>query len=367
MRAVRWLWPKRVPLGKVTILGGLPGQGKSQLTCYLAAATTTGKLAGDLYGEPADVLIISAEDDPEDTIKPRLYVAGADMARVHVISMRSIIHGRPGGVHDPPTDRHGGRRGRHGGIRRAPGDLGPGGGAAGRRPFRPLQPAGTRCARIDPRHGDGSRSAALLVSHLLTKAPPGADALARLADSHAFAGLPRSVLYLTPHPDDEAGERGSRKLLIAAKGNLLPPGNHALEVTVEDAVAGLDDDDRRPVNTSRVVIGAEADLSSDDALMSSSERTEFQAAVRFLREHLADSEAWAEDVKNGRERRRPRGQDVAQRPRARDLPPEGHQQSLDLGPARHAQTGHAGAGRVPRTGALVTASHARTRTQHPVI
>jgi hypothetical protein len=144
---------------------------------------------------------------------------------------------------------------------------------------------------------EATRSAVLLVSHLLTKTPPGADALARLADSHAFAGLPRSVLYLTPHPDDEDGERGSRKLLIAAKGNLLPPGNHALELTLEDAVAGLDADDRRPVKTSRVVIGTEADLSTDDALMSTGERTEFQAAVRFLREHLAESEAWAEDVK----------------------------------------------------------------------
>ena len=74
--------------------------------------------------------------------------------------------------------------------------------------------------------------AVVLVSHLLTKAPQGTDALARLADSHAFAGLPRSVLYLTPHPDDEDGERGSRKLLIVAKGNLVRPGNHAVEVTV---------------------------------------------------------------------------------------------------------------------------------------
>ena len=141
--------------------------------------------------------------------------------------------------------------------------------------FKGSDPAITNRARRDPRPGSGAvgrdhsahsnqqvrdalelirataeetHCAALLVSHLLTKAPQGTDALARLADSHAFAGLPRSVLYLTPHPDDEAGERGSRKLLIAAKGNLVRPGNHALEVTVENAVAGLDDDDdRRPV------------------------------------------------------------------------------------------------------------------------
>ena len=67
MRAVRWLWPKRVPLGKLTILAGLPGQGKSQLTCYLAAATTTGTLAGELFEAPADVLIYQ----PKTTWKTR--------------------------------------------------------------------------------------------------------------------------------------------------------------------------------------------------------------------------------------------------------------------------------------------------------
>jgi hypothetical protein len=75
----------------------------------------------------------------------------------------------------------------------------------------------------------------------------------------------------------------------------LRPGNHALEVTVEDADAGVDDDGR-PVTTSRVVIGAEADMSTDDALMSSGERTERHSAAAFLRDYLAESEAWATDV-----------------------------------------------------------------------
>jgi hypothetical protein len=102
---------------------------------------------------------------------------------------------------------------------------------------------------------------------------------------------------LTPHPDDQDGERGSHKLLIAAKGHLLPKGNHALELTLEDADAGLDDDGRS-IRTSHVVIGADADLTTDDALMSGAERTEFQSAVRFLREQLAGSEAWATDVQD---------------------------------------------------------------------
>ena len=72
---------------------------------------------------------------------------------------------------------------------------------------------------------------------------------------------------------------------------------------MENAVAGLDDDDdRRPIETSRVVIGAETDLTTDDALMSGAERTEFQSAVRFLREQLAGSEAYATDVQDAAEK-----------------------------------------------------------------
>ena len=298
IRRVRWLWPKRVPLGKLTILAGLTGQGKSQLTCHLAAATSIGALDGDLYGEPADVLIVSAEDDVEDMITPRLIVAGADLSRVHVVGMRTLMHGRHvDSTIRLPTD--------------TPAILE----AVESRAVRLviLDPVAALLDRDHSAHSnqdvrdalelirstaEATRSAVVMVSHLLTKAPQGTDTLARLADSHAFSGLPRSVLFLTPHPDDEAGERGSRKLLIAAKGNLIGPGNHALQITIEDAVAGLDPDDREPVRTTRVVIGEEADLSTDDALMSSGERTEFQSAVRFLRDHLAESEAWAEDVKN---------------------------------------------------------------------
>ena len=74
-RPVRWLWPGRIPLGKLTLIAGEPGLGKSFLTLDLAARVTTGNPWPDDpngYNAASSVVILSAEDDIEDTIAPRL-------------------------------------------------------------------------------------------------------------------------------------------------------------------------------------------------------------------------------------------------------------------------------------------------------
>lgn len=84
---VRWLWPGRIARGKVTVLAGHPGLGKSQVCASLAAIVTTGG-RWPVDGTRADVgsvAILSAEDDAADTLKPRLLAAGADVRRVHVL------------------------------------------------------------------------------------------------------------------------------------------------------------------------------------------------------------------------------------------------------------------------------------------
>jgi len=84
---VRWLWPGRIPLSMITVLDGDPGLGKSMVTIDLAARLSTGRAMPD--GSPGltacDVLLVSAEDDPACTIRPRLDAAGADAARIHLL------------------------------------------------------------------------------------------------------------------------------------------------------------------------------------------------------------------------------------------------------------------------------------------
>jgi archaellum biogenesis ATPase FlaH len=90
-KMVRWLWEDRVPLGKLTIFGGNPDQGKSLVSLYMAAKVTKGEpLYGSAKAIPAsDVLILAAEDDPEDTIVPRLLAAQANLTRVYFV--KSIL------------------------------------------------------------------------------------------------------------------------------------------------------------------------------------------------------------------------------------------------------------------------------------
>jgi AAA domain len=78
--AVRFLWEPWLPAGKLALLDGDPDTGKSLLTCDLAARLSRGELGGS----PASVILVNAEDQPADTIVPRLIAAGADLARVQV-------------------------------------------------------------------------------------------------------------------------------------------------------------------------------------------------------------------------------------------------------------------------------------------
>lgn len=100
---IDWLWPGRLARGKLTILDGDPGQGKSTLTIDLAARVSTGAAwpgsfaPGEGMADPmasdgrppvaAGVVVVTYEDGPADTIRPRLEAAGADLARVVVFNL----------------------------------------------------------------------------------------------------------------------------------------------------------------------------------------------------------------------------------------------------------------------------------------
>ena len=87
IEAVKWLLYPFIPLGKITILQGDPGEGKTTLALQIIATLTTGKPVweGAPPMEPVNVIYQTAEDGLSDTIKPRLVAAGADCARVMVI------------------------------------------------------------------------------------------------------------------------------------------------------------------------------------------------------------------------------------------------------------------------------------------
>jgi hypothetical protein len=83
---VTWLWTPYIPIGKLTILEGDPGIGKSWLTCAIASAVSTGHgLPNTAATEPRNVLILTAEDGLGGTLKPRLNALQADTSRVFAV------------------------------------------------------------------------------------------------------------------------------------------------------------------------------------------------------------------------------------------------------------------------------------------
>ncbi len=81
---ISWLWDQRIALGKVSLIAGDPGLGKSMVSLAMAAHVSTGKswpVDGSIC-PVGDVVLLSAEDDPSDTIRPRLDAAGADVTRI---------------------------------------------------------------------------------------------------------------------------------------------------------------------------------------------------------------------------------------------------------------------------------------------
>lgn len=95
---VDWLWSDRIPKGNITMIDGDPGQGKSWLTLAITSAVTRGMLLPghkpEQPSEPANVLLLTAEDSPANTIRPRLEKLGAELSRVSILA----------GVHDRRGD-----------------------------------------------------------------------------------------------------------------------------------------------------------------------------------------------------------------------------------------------------------------------
>jgi len=84
---LEWLWEKRIPMGKITILEGDPGMSKSLLAIHIAACVTTGcPMPDGTPGKQGSVIMIAPEDGAADTIKPRMEAAGGDPSQVLLLN-----------------------------------------------------------------------------------------------------------------------------------------------------------------------------------------------------------------------------------------------------------------------------------------
>jgi putative DNA primase/helicase len=120
------------------------------------------------------------------------------------------------------------------------------------------------------------------------------DFAAKIAESHGFQALARSVMALGPDPDDPDGQRGSRKVLAVTKANLVKPGSFSMRCEVRSVTLPTF---TPPIETSELVLTGKCDVSADDLLMPTAERTTRNEASEWLAEFVGDRWVKVGDVK----------------------------------------------------------------------
>ena len=224
---VIWLWPYWLARGKLHLLAGAPGQGKTTIAMAMAATVTIGGRWPDgSRCEPGNVLIWSGEDDPADTLLPRLIASGADRARCFFVSgtqvagellafnpatdMRELerqalaIGGVSLLVVDPVVSAVAGDSHKNAEVR------------------RDLQPIVDLASRLG--------AAAIGITHL-SKGGAGGDPATRVIGSIAFTAVARVVLVAAKVKGEEGQDR---RILARGKSN-IGPDNGGFEYHIEQA------------------------------------------------------------------------------------------------------------------------------------
>lgn len=240
---LRWLWRGRFALGKVNVLCGPPGDGKSFVCLDMAARVSRGTPWPDLrdeYNPQGRVLVFSGEDDPNDTIRPRLDEAGADTSQVYIVDgMKSESEGP---LHLFQLDAH---------MVALENQL---------KELRPslciIDPISCYLGKIDS-HKDADlrrllaplstlageyHTCIMLVSHL-NKRGDG-DAMNRIQGSIALPAAARTAWLLKRDPEDE-----SRRLIMPIKINVAEAAKPIAFRIIDGTVAWSDDAVNTTANT----------------------------------------------------------------------------------------------------------------------
>lgn len=290
VEAVDWLWPGWLARGKVHILAGAPGTGKTSIAMALAATITVGGRwpDGGTAGD-GDILVWSGEDDPSDTLVPRLLAVGADLRRVHVIH----------GALDEGADRS--------------------------RPFDPasdmpmlaeeiaLMDSAPALLIIDPvvsavagdshKNGEVRRALQPLVDLAMTrkiavlgithfsKGTAGRDPVERVTGSLAFGALARIVMVTAKLPDEQGGGR----ILARGKSNIgKDDGGFGYDLEVMEVRPGIE---TTCVIWGEAITGSAREiLGQAEAIDDPVERAAWEEARDWLLEELADGPRKASDV-----------------------------------------------------------------------
>ena len=290
--AVSWLWPGRIALGKLTLVAGDPDLGKSFVTLDMAARVSTGTPWPDRRDEPipvGGVVLLSAEDDKADTIRPRLDAAGADVARVVLLEAVRTFDGSAGHEVERSFSLERDLEALDAAIRDTPGcrlciidPITAYLGKADSHKNADIRGLLAPLAKLGARH----RVAVVGVTHLNKSA--GANALYRAMGSLAFVAAARAVWLVVQ--DDK---NPTRRMMLPAKNNLAARGTGLAYSLVPSVIPDV------------AVVAWEAEpvtVTANEALNVDRPRddkpTERDTATDWLRELLADGPLPTTEIKS---------------------------------------------------------------------
>lgn len=277
---VRWLWPGYIPFGKVTVLDGDPGLGKSTILIDLAARLSTGgELPNGKRHQPMGTILLMGEDGASDTIVPRLINAGADLTKIGLLDHYVNMHGDPipigfpsdiGKLKEDIIAAHAGLVVIDPVMSYLDSDINSNNDQQVRRALMPL--AGL---------AEETGAAIVMLRHLNKSS--SSSALYRGGGSIGFVGVARSGLLVARDPDAP-----ERIVLASTKSNLgaPPPSLNYRLVGCENGAARVEWDGHSTHTASSLV----------ENQVSGEERTALDEAIAFLRESLSIGLRLAKEV-----------------------------------------------------------------------
>jgi putative DNA primase/helicase len=275
--AIEWLWQNWIAVGKVHVLAGEGGRGKSTILCNMTAITTTGaKWPDGARGcHAGSVIILAAEDDVEDTLAPRLMATGADLSRVFVIRSVFDENRRRGFSLQADLERLEAEIQKRDNVKLVIIDpvssyLGKVDSHKNADVRSVLEPLGEMAARL--------RVAVICNNHF---SKGGGSANSRVIGSVAFVNQARAAFIVTPDDEDE-----TRMLLIPSKMNIAPI-RHGLAYRIEGCLVEFEGKD---IATSRIMYeSTPITITADQALAALDGNEENRSAKAEATDFLLDA------------------------------------------------------------------------------
>lgn len=284
-RSVSWLWPERLPLGKLVVFAGEPGTAKSRLSLSIASTITTGGYwpAGEGRSEAGEVLIANFEDDPADTTVPRLMAEGADLTKIRFLEGVPGENGRRAFDINRDVDRLAAHLEIYPETRLLIVDpISACMGGADSHKNAEVRAALHPLAEVAQRY----EVCVLAITHL--NKGIGGKALHRVMGSIAYTAAARVAFVVTRDENDPGGRRS---LVIPIKNNL---GDDRTGLSFSTDVVRLPSGFEAP----RIVWGEQMNISADEALSPLDNDRGARAAARdFLEELLIDGPVSAKEVR----------------------------------------------------------------------